>query len=341
MYQLPSPFPLFDPDTQLLHDGSEVQTCRFCREKLISGPECQKHYNTLTKRPEGFYQCPFGFTSLSFRFLGKLWILTGVVAYPRFGTGNERERAKTYKDSRVARSSMESLVKFFRRLEGSQHEAIQQAARILPQAFHELRKLNGAVIQLTEREIREHGERGNLRSIKSAAELMKNNFDILEALSNIEGMRALPIDQSINLYDLAYKVKMVYQERASSKGLYVNFHGIRSIIRGSQKSFPIVPAVLMENAIKYSPTGGQITVEVSARPGKAVLTVENVSGSYIDPTTAFDRGTRFNTEVEGGGFGLFLAREIVRYHGGSIDCEIPQQNRVRMVVQLPLEKIIS
>lgn len=340
MHQLPSTYPLFDPDTQILHDGFDISACQFCRNAIAKGPECKDHYEALTRKPEGFYQCPFGFTSRSFRFLGKLWVLTGVVGYPRFGTGNERERAKACKDVKVSRAGMESLIKFLRQLERSQLEAVQQSARVLPQAFHELRKLNGAVLQLAEREMRDHGERSNLRSIKSAAELMKNNFDILEALSNIEAMRALPIDQSINLHDLAYKVKMVYQERASSKNLYVNFHGLRAIIRGSQKSFPIVPAVLMENAIKYSPVGSQITVEVAASSGEASFIVENVSTSYIDPLTCFDRGTRFNTSVEGGGFGLFLAQEIVRYHGGTIECEVPP-GRVRMIVRLPLEKIIS
>jgi signal transduction histidine kinase len=340
MHQPPTLFPLFDPDTEILHDGADVPACQFCRNALNEGSECKAHYQALAKKSEGFYQCPFGFTSRSFRFLGKLWVLTGVVAHPRYGTREERELAKRYPEVRVSRAAIDALIKFFRQLENSQLEAVQQSARILPQAFHELRKLNGAVIHLTEREINRQGENGSLRSIKSAAELMRNNFDILEALSNIEGMRAIPSDSYVNLYDLAYKVKMVYQERASSKNLYVNFHGIRPIIRGSQKSFPIVPAVLMENAIKYSPNGSQITVEVSAESGKAVLMVQNVSTSYIDPLTCFDRGTRFNTSVEGGGFGLFLAREIVRFHGGTIVCEV-DGTRVRMIVRLPLDKIIS
>ena len=35
----------------------------------------------------------------------------------------------------------------------------------------------------------ERGESRNLKSIKAAAEFMRNNFDILEALSNIEEMQ--------------------------------------------------------------------------------------------------------------------------------------------------------
>jgi K+-sensing histidine kinase KdpD len=341
MHRPPSFIPIFDPGTQSIQDGSDISVNEFCRQSLgEQGTKCKAHYEALSQKSEGFYQCPYGFTSRSFRFLGKLWVLTGVVAHPRFGTTNEREKAKRFPTTRVSRASMEASIQFFRQLESSQLEVVQQSARILPQAFHELRKLNGAVIQLTEREINRQGEVGNLRSIKSAAELMRNNFDILEALSNIEGMKALPSDSYINLYDLAYKVKMVYQERASSKNLYVNFHGIRSIIKGSQKSFPIVPAVLIENAIKYSENGSQITVEVSAESGLAVLRVQNFSTSYIDPLTCFDRGTRFNSTVEGGGFGLYLAREIVKVHGGTIVCEVDRKE-VGMIVRLPLEKIIS
>jgi replicative DNA helicase len=91
---------------------------------------------------------------------------------------------------------------------------IQDGTKVLPQAFHELRKLNGAVLQHAEREMRENGESSGLSSIKSAAELMRNNFDILEALSNIEGMRALPSDSTINLYDLGTTQKQLHSFRS-------------------------------------------------------------------------------------------------------------------------------
>jgi signal transduction histidine kinase len=219
-------------------------------------------------------------------------------------------------------------------------DAIQSAAKVLPQAFHELRKLNGAILQHAEKELKSSSSPA-LLTIKSAAELMRNNFDILEALSNIEGMRALPLDATINLYDLTYKTKKVFDERAGARRMQISVKGVRAIVPGSQKSFPIVPAVLIENAIKYGRPGGTIVADVEATTKRAVLTVENESDYQIDQERCFDRGTRFAGEaVEGGGFGLFLAREVVVAHRGTITCRA-SGGRVGFVVDLPLDRVIS
>jgi light-regulated signal transduction histidine kinase (bacteriophytochrome) len=231
-------------------------------------------------------------------------------------------------------------VKFFSTLEAAQADAIQQSARVLPQAFHELRKLNGAILQHAEREEKSRGGSPSLLSIISAAELMRNNFDILEALSNIEAMRALPSDQTISLYDLVYKVKKIFEERAAERQMRIYVDGVRAIIRGSQKSFPIVPAVLVENAIKYGKRDTTINARVYAEQNSAILVVENVSEYFVDPIKCFERGARYAPEIEGGGYGLFLAREIVGCHGGTIHCEV-QGRTVKMIARFPLQKLIS
>jgi signal transduction histidine kinase len=336
---IPSLVPLFDARTGELLDGQSVPASDFCKKAIGQRPECQAHYRGLQQKPEGYYQCPFGFTSRSFFLDGQLWIATGVVAFPRFDSKQEREMAKRYPTTKCSRESVEAGVRYLRDVEQYRADAIREAGKVLPQAFHELRKLNAAVLQHAEREISDRGETRGLASIKSAAELMRNNFDILEALSNIEGMRALPSDSTINLFDLAFKLKRVMQERAASRNMGISVNGIRAIIRGSQKSFPIVPAVLLENAIKYGIPGTVIHADVSVEGDTALLEVTNESIGYIDPTRCFDRGTRFSSGVEGGGFGLFLAREIVQCHQGTIHCAAANQT-VRMVVELPLVTVI-
>lgn len=169
---------------------------------------------------------------------------------------------------------------------------------------------------------------------------MRNNFDILEALSNIEGMKALPTEATISLLDLTYKTKRVLEQRASAREMHIHLDGVKAIIRGNQKSFPIVPAVLLENAIKYGRPRSVITADVSAVNNKAVLTVRNETDFFIDPVRCFERGVRFSDAVEGGGFGLFLAREIVLSHNGNIRCE-NSSGKIEMIVELPLVKVGS
>lgn len=200
--------------------------------------------------------------------------MTGVVAFPRFDTRDERELGKRYPANKVSRDNIEKSIEFLREVIRYRADAIESASKVLPQAFHELRKLNGAVLQHAEREINEKGETRSLLSIRSAAELMRNAFDILEALSNIDGIKALPNDSTINFYDLVFKMKRVFQERAAENNMAIHVSGVRAIILGSQKSFPIVPAVLLENAIKYGKVGGHVRADIGVDGQMAMLTVE-------------------------------------------------------------------
>jgi signal transduction histidine kinase len=332
-------FPMFNPTTKKLENGTAVQTSSFCQKAIHTKPECLQHYESLREKGEGFYQCPFGMTSRNFYHRGQPLVITGVIAFPRFGTKAEQQMARRFPEIRVARTSIDKNVGFLKDIEQARAAAIQEAAQVLPQALHELRKLNGAILQHAEREINDRGELPGLLSIKSAAELMRNNFDILEALSNIDSMKALPLDATINLFDLVYKTKRVLAERASSRSMQIHVDGVRAIIPGNQKSFPIVPAVLLENAIKYGQTRTLIRVEVSAIKDKAILTVENETDHFIDSSRCFEKGVRFSDAVEGGGFGLFLAKEIVTSHKGIIQCEFVK-GTVRMTVELPLVNVI-
>lgn len=337
---IPFLLPVFDTRNGALADGLNVPVSEFCKKAIGEKSECLAHYKALEEKAEGFYQCPFGFTSRSFFLNQQMWVATGVIAFPRFDSRHEREMAKRYPASKCTRAAIEAGVEYLKAVEEYRADAIREAGKVLPQAFHELRKLNAAVLQHAEREINERGESRSLASIKSAAELMRNNFDILEALSNIEGMRALPSDATISLFDLLFKLKRVLQERASARQMSINVNGVRAIVRGSQKSFPIVPAVLLENAIKYGTPGSLVSANVTAAGGAARLEVTNQTSGYIDPARCFERGARFSADVEGGGFGLFLAREIVDCHKGTIRCEAAN-GTVRMIVELPLVTVIN
>lgn len=339
---IPSLYPIYDPHAQQMFGGSSVALCTFCKKSFSqSKSDCKNYYKRLESKCEGYFQCPYGFTSRVFYFRGEPWIITGLVVYPRFDTPHERDKAKRFPEVKTSREAVDRMVSMFKELDILRANVIQEGAKVFPQAFHELRKLNGAILQHAEKELKVQEDTAALITIMSAAELMRNNFDILEALSNIEGMRALPGDATINVFDLIYKMKRVLTEKARLRGMTISLTGVRAIIRGSQKSFPIVPAVLIENAIKYARERGTIRAEVSVAEKTAVITVENETDRVIDPIKCFEKGSRYaGNAVEGGGFGLFLAKEIVLAHKGSIRCENPH-GKVRMIVELPLEKVVK
>src|SRR5207248_4760189 len=110
---------------------------------------------------------------------------------------------------------------------------------------------------------------------------------------------------------------------------------------------------LVENAFKYTPPTGSVTVTVGVdgtrptgnsrqvRPTRtAVLSVHN-SGSYIPPEEAervFERFYQIDKARagnRGSGLGLAIAREIVQAHGGRIDLHSTGQAGTTFTVRIP------
>jgi signal transduction histidine kinase len=82
---------------------------------------------------------------------------------------------------------------------------------------------------------------------------------------------------------------------------------------------------LVENAAKYTPESGNITVRVGVRDGRAMLEVRD-TGSGITPALLprifdlFTQGERTLDRSQGGlGLGLALVRRLVQMHGGTIE----------------------
>lgn len=78
---------------------------------------------------------------------------------------------------------------------------------------------------------------------------------------------------------------------------------------------------LIDNAVRYTPTGGRVDVGVSCRDGTAIVTVAD-SGPGIDPALlprVFDRFFRAaGQDIEGSGIGLAIVKAIADREGAAI-----------------------
>jgi signal transduction histidine kinase len=100
---------------------------------------------------------------------------------------------------------------------------------------------------------------------------------------------------------------------------------------------------LIDNAIKYSPEGGPVIIDISAAPTEARIAIRD-HGIGIPPTArphVFERGFRADTvgAIPGTGLGLFISSEIVKRHGGAILCSSPPDGGTLMEVRLPLASL--
>lgn len=93
-------------------------------------------------------------------------------------------------------------------------------------------------------------------------------------------------------------------------------------VAGQADALRILLRNLLENAVKYTPPGGQVDVSLALVDGQAVLTVED-SGPGIAPENrlrVFDRFFRASDTAQesGSGLGLAIARAIAERHGAKL-----------------------
>lgn len=97
---------------------------------------------------------------------------------------------------------------------------------------------------------------------------------------------------------------------------------------------------LVENAVRYSPGGGAVDVEVSKERGHVRIAVRDY-GLGIPPkhrARIFDRFYQAHAEhgLGGMGLGLYISRQIVDLHGGLLEAHFPKGGGTQMVATLPV-----
>ncbi len=98
---------------------------------------------------------------------------------------------------------------------------------------------------------------------------------------------------------------------------------------------------LLDNAIKYSPRGGAIDVELSTPDaGHAWLSVlDHGIGIPVDRRDQiFERFYQAHRDgyMGGMGLGLYISRQIIDLHGGQLEAEFPTEGGTRLIITLPL-----
>lgn len=122
----------------------------------------------------------------------------------------------------------------------------------------------------------------------------------------------------------------------------VDVPGTPVVAVGDAASVQHIVGQLVENAVKYSPGGGDITVGVAAAGGCAVVEVADhgiglPEGKAAALFTPFFQGGTTNTRAYGGvGLGLYIVRQLVEAQGGSVAAENRPAGGALFRVSLPL-----
>lgn len=163
------------------------------------------------------------------------------------------------------------------------------------------------------------------RHDKKTLMLEMEPFDALEVMSELHREARMLSDK---------------QRFALKPAQNVNIYGDKDMIKQLMR-------ILLDNAIKYTPVGGEITLGVRSDGKNCILSIQDTGAgiSGEDLPKIFDRFYRCDTarksQTSGHGLGLSIARIIVVAHGGKLKVRSKVGAGTTFSAILPLENIHS
>jgi K+-sensing histidine kinase KdpD len=111
-------------------------------------------------------------------------------------------------------------------------------------------------------------------------------------------------------------------------------------VRGDRERLRQVLVNLIDNAVKYSPSGDEVEVSAAARNGALRIAVrDHGPGIALEHQKLifekFGRAKVAGNAKPGTGLGLFIARSIAEAHGGSIEVESAPERGATFTLELP------
>jgi heavy metal sensor kinase len=155
--------------------------------------------------------------------------------------------------------------------------------------------------------------------------------------------------ESLDLKVLVEKSVDMFRGVAEARGINLRAGSIESaVVEGNRVHLRQVLNNLLDNAIKYTPSGGQISVTLAAdhEHQQAALSVSDTGHgiSAAEQRHIFERFYRAESArsrsvgagVGGTGLGLSICQSVIHNHGGNIECQSDLEKGTTFCVKLPL-----
>ncbi|MFA6442928.1 MAG: sensor histidine kinase N-terminal domain-containing protein [Sterolibacterium sp.] len=203
---------------------------------------------------------------------------------------------------------------------------LQGQQRFIANAAHQMRTpLTGLKMQteLAQSETDPQLIRASLQQIAESAERAAHLINQMLTLARAEASyEKMHVFATVDLEDLAREVTQEAVPRALAKGIDIGFEGSGwpLLIDGSAALLRELMSNLVDNAVKYTPTGGRVTARTRGEEF-AIFEVEDngIGMSEADRELVFERFYRvLGSEADGSGLGLAIVREIAELHRASV-----------------------
>jgi two-component system, OmpR family, sensor histidine kinase TctE len=236
-------------------------------------------------------------------------------------------------DERASPEEVRPLVNSLNRLFGMVNAQAESQRRFIADAAHQLRTpLAGLQAQVEAWAQAAHSAGladGTVRlrtdqvdKLRGATRRTSQLANQLLALSRADArsMQALPMQQ-VELKALCEAILEIHLDAASAKRIDLGLDAQPVQVTGHEWLLRELLCNLVDNAVKYTPEGGTVTIHCGTREGGAFLEVtdDGVGVAPAERPRVLERFYRVHgTPGEGNGLGLAIADEIARVHQGQL-----------------------
>ncbi|WP_256009388.1 PAS domain-containing protein [Desertivirga xinjiangensis] len=201
-----------------------------------------------------------------------------------------------------------------------------------------------AIIQVASLKLKNSNDEFLVGAMEKAQAQVKRMRSMINGFLNISRLESGNIVIERHQFDMKELILEVIEELKLTAGSHqIHLTPCTSItINGDQDKINSVVSNLLNNAIKYSPNGKQVTVTCELEDGKVKVSVrdEGIGVKPEDQAKIFDRYYRIERDdtrhISGFGIGLYLSAEIVRRHDGQIWVESESGKGSTFCFTLPL-----
>ncbi|HEU4623066.1 MAG TPA: sensor histidine kinase N-terminal domain-containing protein [Burkholderiaceae bacterium] len=234
-------------------------------------------------------------------------------------------------DPREAPQEVAPLVHAFNDMLDRVSNAVRAQQRFIADAAHQMKTPLAGLRTQAELALRQDDPdelKRSLRQLATSSERATHLINQLLALARAEGQaeESKPRFELLDLADVARAAVIPFFDAAWAKQIDLGFESVGRpvLVRGHPLLLAELIKNLLDNALRYTPSGGRITVRVTAEamPVRALLQVEDSGPGIpeVERALVFERFYRvLGSGQDGSGLGLAIVREIAQQHKATID----------------------
>ena len=166
-------------------------------------------------------------------------------------------------------------------------------------------------------------------------------------LTKVSEQKSLEIiKERLNLSEITESIILSFEALAYEKNIAIDYELAPEVfIEFAREQYSQVIHILMDNAIKYTPKDGKISVNLTATHNAITLSVRNTGDgiSKDDINNIFDRfymvDKARSANPNSYGLGLSIAKSIIDNHGGKIHCESIEGEATTFFVKFKIKHV--